>query len=95
MWEFVKQVETVISFFVRVPVLSEQITVVSPRVSTEGSFLISAFFESIFLTEIAREIVTTAGRPSGTAATARAIEVRSQVFEARRKLRGSPARRIL
>jgi len=41
MWEFVKQVETVISFFVRVPVLSEQITVVSPRVSTEGSFLLT------------------------------------------------------
>ncbi|KKC30302.1 hypothetical protein CDSM653_00781 [Caldanaerobacter subterraneus subsp. pacificus DSM 12653] len=62
---------TVILFSVKVPVLSVQITFVQPRVSTAGSFLIKAFLLSILCTPIAREIVTTAGSPSGIAATAR------------------------
>jgi hypothetical protein len=38
---------TVILFSVRVPVLSEQITLAQPNVSTAGSFLINAFLFSI------------------------------------------------
>src|SRR3989339_2065002 len=74
--------ETVISFFVSVPVLSLQMTVVQPSVSTEGSFLINAFFLTIFCMPIESEMVTIAGRPSGMAATARAIAVmRSSVLD--------------
>jgi len=69
---------TVIWLQVRVPVLSEQITVVEPNVSTLGSFLINAFFLMSLFTPSAREIVTTAGRPSGIAATARAMLARSR-----------------
>ena len=66
---------TVISFLVKVPVLSEQITVVHPSVSTEGNFLTKAFLLIILCTPKAREIVTTAGKPSGIAATAKATDV--------------------
>ena len=54
----------------RVPVLSERITVVQPRVSTDESCLIIAFFPASLWTPNARAIVIVAGRPSGTAATA-------------------------
>jgi hypothetical protein len=60
---------------VRVPVLSEQITVVDPRVSTEGRDLTMAFFLAIFMVPRARQVVITAGRPSGMAATARATAI--------------------
>ena len=56
-----------------VPVLSEQITVAHPNVSTDGNFLTSALFFTILDTPIANAIVTTAGNPSGTAATANVI----------------------
>ena len=54
-----------------VPVLSEQMTDVQPRVSTEGSERTMAFFFAIRRVPKARQVVMTAGRPSGMAATAR------------------------
>jgi len=54
---------TVIWLVVRVPVLSVHITVVQPRVSTEGSLLIRAFFFAILCSD-ADVSVTTIGRPS-------------------------------
>ena len=68
---------TVISFFVSVPVLSEQTTLTAPSVSTDGSLRTIVFTFAILETESARTIVTTAGSPSGTAATAREIAVRN------------------
>ena len=53
------------------PVLSEQITVTDPRVSTLGNRRTSALRAAILCTPIASTSVTTAGNPSGTAATAR------------------------
>ena len=64
-----------ILFCVSVPVLSEQITLLLPNVSTAGNFLIIAFFFAIFVTPIESIIVTIAGSPSGIAATARPIDV--------------------
>ena len=71
---------TVIRFSVRVPVLSEQITVTDPRVSTAGSLRINALRRSIRCAPSARVMVTTAGNPSGTAATAIAIAVKNSSF---------------
>lgn len=62
-------------FLVNVPVLSEQITVVHPRVSTEGNLLTIALLYAIFLVPRARQVVITAGSPSGIAATAKAIAI--------------------
>ena len=59
----------------RVPVLSVQITVVDPRVSTAGSLLIMAFFLAMAWVPKAKARVTTKGRASGTPATARAMAV--------------------
>lgn len=50
---------------VRVPVLSEQITEVQPRVSTEGRLLTMAFFLAMRRVPRARQVVMTAGRPDG------------------------------
>ena len=66
---------TVILFWVNVPVLSEQITVALPRVSTAGSLFTIAFFLTIFWTPIANTIVDTATSPSGIAATAKLTAV--------------------
>ena len=63
--------ETSIRFRVSVPVLSEQMTVTEPSVSTAGSFRIRARRASIRCEPRARVTVTTAGSPSGIAATAR------------------------
>ncbi len=60
-----------IMLVVRVPVLSEQITDVHPRVSTDCSFLTMAFFLAIRRVPRARQVVMTVGRPSGMAATAK------------------------
>ena len=68
---------TVILFSVSVPVLSEQMTVTEPSVSTAGSFRISALRFSIFCAPSASAMVTTAGKPSGTAATAMLTAVRN------------------
>ncbi len=62
---------TVISFWVRVPVLSEQMTVAEPSVSTEERRRIRACLRTISRIPNARLMVTTAGKPSGTAAIAR------------------------
>lgn len=48
---------------VSVPVLSEQMTEVQPRVSTEGRLLTMAFFLAIRRVPRARQVVITAGRP--------------------------------
>lgn len=66
---------TLIWLVVSVPVLSEQITVVHPRVSTEGSVRTMALCLAIWRVPRARHVVTTAGRPSGMAATARATAI--------------------
>uniref|UniRef100_A0A1W7R717 Putative secreted protein n=1 Tax=Aedes albopictus TaxID=7160 RepID=A0A1W7R717_AEDAL len=62
---------TVISFLVMVPVLSEQITVTQPNVSTVGSFLTMQLRLAIRMTPRANVTVTTMGKPSGMAATAK------------------------
>ncbi len=56
---------------VNVPVLSEQITDVQPSVSTDGSERTIAFFFAIRRVPNARQVVITAGKPSGIAATAK------------------------
>ena len=76
--------------------MSEQITVVQPKVSTLSSFLkkqaifknyskfifkknilnlMIAFYFAILLVPKARQVVITAGNPSGMAATARATAI--------------------
>ena len=62
-------------FCVKVPVLSEQTTLTEPRVSTLGSRLTIVFTFTIREMLSASTRVTTAGSPSGTAATAREIAV--------------------
>ena len=65
---------------VRVPVLSEQITEVHPNVCTEGSDLTMEFFLAILLVPRARQVVMTAGSPSGMAATAKATAIWKFVY---------------
>ena len=66
---------TVILFSVIVPVLSEHMTDVQPRVSTLCSRFTRAFTLSIRFTARASAIVTVAGSPSGIAAMAIVIPV--------------------
>ena len=66
---------TDIMLVVSVPVLSEQITVVQPKDSTEGKERTMAFFFAIFTVPSARQVVRTAGSPSGIAATASATAI--------------------
>ena len=66
---------TVILFCVSVPVLSEQMTSQLPSVSTAGKCRMIARFAAMRRTPSAKTIVTTAGRPSGIAATARLMEI--------------------
>lgn len=51
------------------PVLSEQIQVVDPKVSTDSKFLTRIFFLAILFAVNASETVTVTRRPSGTLAT--------------------------
>lgn len=57
---------------VKVPVLSEQIMLVHPKVWTESNFLIIELCLAILLDPKAKQVVITAGNPSGIAATAKA-----------------------
>ncbi|MBA7634326.1 hypothetical protein ES703_41910 [subsurface metagenome] len=66
---------TVISFLVKVPVLSEQITLTLPNVSTAVNFLTKAFLSAIFFIPILITTVITTTRPSGTAETAKLIDI--------------------
>ncbi len=66
-------------FSVSVPVLSEQTTVTDPSVSTAGSLRTRAFRRAIRRAPRARATVTTAGSPSGIAATARLTATRNIV----------------
>ena len=67
-------------FCVNVPVLSLQTTVTAPSVSTLGNFLTIVLTLTILWTPRAKTIVTTAGRPSGTAATANEIDVTNMLM---------------
>jgi hypothetical protein len=60
---------------VSVPVLSEQITDVQPNVSTEGNLRTIQLFCAILRVPSARQVVITAGSPSGIAATANATAI--------------------
>ena len=66
---------TVMRFWVNVPVLSEQITLMQPMVSHATIFLTSAFCLDILMMFTARHADTMVGRPSGTAATISVMEV--------------------
>mmetsp|Transcript_11443 Transcript_11443/g.24688 ORF Transcript_11443/g.24688 Transcript_11443/m.24688 type:complete len:320 (-) Transcript_11443:930-1889(-) len=66
---------TLMLFVVSVPVLSLQITVVQPSASTAGKCRTIALRRDILLVPSARHVVTTAGKPSGMAATASAIAI--------------------
>ena len=65
----VQTATTFIWFSVRVPVLSVQMKVVAPRVSTDSSRRTSAFCPAIRWAPIASERVTVGSNPSGTSAT--------------------------
>ena len=84
--EAVTTFSTVISFFVSVPVLSEQMTDADPSVSTEDSFCTIARCRAIRCTPSASTTDSTAGSPSGTAATASDTPRSSTVDE----IRGRP-----
>lgn len=53
-------------FYVRVPVLSEHIQDVDPKVSTPSKFLTRTFKPASFLAVIERATTTVANNPSGT-----------------------------
>ena len=67
----------VISLRVRVPVLSEQITVTEPSVSTALSLRVMALRRAMRCTPSARVMVRMAGSPSGMAATAKPMAARN------------------
>ena len=64
-------------FNVNVPVLSEQITVALPRVSTAGNFLIRACCLAIRCTPSAIIMVAVAGKPSGIIEIAKEIATKN------------------
>jgi hypothetical protein len=74
---FTNNLVTVISFLVKVPVLSVQIIFTLPSVSTEDKRLTNTFFFTNLFTPSHNEIVTTAGNHSGIAATAKATAAKN------------------
>jgi hypothetical protein len=68
---------TVMWFSVKVPVLSVQMTVVLPSVSTTGSRRTTTLRRTMRPTPKASAIVTIAGSPSGIAPTAKAMAATS------------------
>ena len=73
---------TVIWFLVKVPVLSVQITVVEPSVSTAFILRIIALCRAIFRIPIARVVTKIIGKPSGTIATNIEIATKNWNFAA-------------
>ncbi len=74
----------------RVPVLSVQITLVEPRVSTAASLRTRARRRAMRMTPRESATVTTAGSPSGTAATARLMDVMNNSIGAVPRNKPSP-----
>jgi hypothetical protein len=66
---------TVISFLVKVPVLSEQMWVAPPIVSADAILRTRLLSFYIFALEKLNEIVTARGSPSGMATTTTVIEI--------------------
>ena len=66
------------TFFVRVPVLSEQMQEVEPRVSTDSRFFTRTCLRWSSYAVTAKEMVTHPRRPSGTLATRIPIPKRTQ-----------------
>ena len=64
----------IMRFCVSVPVLSQQITVVQPSVSTAGKLFTRAWRLAMRCTPRARERVTVGSSPSGTLATKRPMK---------------------
>ena len=77
---------TVILFWVRVPVLSEQMTDTLPSPSTAWSFRIMAFSFAIFWVPKDSTMVTMELKASGMAATARATANRNACMGASRRI---------
>ena len=67
----------VILLRVKVPVLSEQIIWVPPKVSTAGKVRTRALRSAIVWVPMDRIMVEMAGKPSGMAATAKEIDTKS------------------
>ena len=88
----VQSASTRIRFCVSVPVLSDATTVVLPSVSTAGRCRMIACRRAIRRTPTASAIVTTAGSPSGTAATARLMPGQRGVGEREAAHGGDDAR---
>lgn len=70
-----QSLDTVMWFEVSVPVLSEQITLTEPKVSTLGNLLTMALRLAILRTPNAKVTVTIIGNPSGIAATAKDTDI--------------------
>ena len=85
---------TVISLRVRVPVLSEQITVAAPSVSIAGSLRTMAWVAAMRRTPRLNPTVTIAGSASGMAATASATANKKRLSTAARSVIGLAMRPV-
>ena len=84
---------TAMRFWVRVPVLSEQITVTEPSVSTELRFLIRACLLAMRWDPMARARVTVGSSPSGTLAMMMPMAKR-KLFQKPRPMRKPRAKKL-